>query len=147
MEKNIMKIITMLLFFALFVLSYNVLYANKFGDVFSNIKLIEVPVEIKCFFGENGCMEGDIDMWTFIYAVFYFLIGYFIPNYYFTIFIISLLIEICQPLLRNNPKLIINPLIFLSAYFVGSNVSYRNNAYKTSKDYIDYKNYNRYSNI
>ena len=83
-------------------------------------KLICVPHSIKCFFGENLCERGDIDQWSLLSLAVYFIIGWFKPHYYGTIIIISIVLEFIQFYMNGQSKFIINPLIAITGYIIGS---------------------------
>lgn len=86
-------------------------------------KLINVPYSIKCFFGENSCEKGDIDGWSILLAIIYFIIGWIKPHYYGTIIILSIVMECIQFYMNSQSKFIINPLIAITGYIIGSLLS------------------------
>lgn len=82
--------------------------------------LVEIPNSVKCMFEEDNCQDGDLTGWSIIYFFMFFLIGLFIPDYYFTIIIVSLLIELGKHLSGQPVRYIIYPLLALTAYALGS---------------------------
>ena len=118
--KDIINIIILVLIFAIIIQIYNYTYKNKYGDILSRKKLAEVPYEVKCAFEEPGCEEGDIDGWTLLHGVIFFIIGLIIPNKFLAVLIISVIWELVQPLLGNQPRYIINPLTNITGYAIGS---------------------------
>lgn len=118
--RDIIGIIILVIIFTILLQIYNLSYRDKFGDLFGNMKITEVPMDIKCAFQEPGCETGDIDGWTLIHGVVYFIIGLIIPNRYLAVIIISVIWEILQPLIGNNSRFIINPLVNLTGYAIGS---------------------------
>jgi hypothetical protein len=85
-----------------------------------NIKFLDIPYSIKCAFNENQCETGDIDTWTLIHAAGFFVLGYYFPNQYLTVIILSIIIVIIEPYLGYHPKYIIDPLVNLTFYSFGS---------------------------
>ena len=75
-SDQIKKIIIILVIFAVIIIIYNATYKARYGDFLSNFKISDVPNSIKCFFGEDNCEEGDIDGWSIIHGLMYFIIGY-----------------------------------------------------------------------
>uniref|UniRef100_A0A6C0C9N0 Uncharacterized protein n=1 Tax=viral metagenome TaxID=1070528 RepID=A0A6C0C9N0_9ZZZZ len=94
-----------------------------FGADLKRMKIMDVPYSVKCYFGEEGCEKGDIDGETICRGLFFFVIGLIIPDkYIYAIIFISLML-IIEPLLGYNPKFIINPLISITGYMLGSVLS------------------------
>jgi hypothetical protein len=124
---------------------YEQLYIPKYGDYFGQ-KLVDVPMGVKCAFNEPQCEKGDLDGWTLVHAVGFFLLGYFIPEQYLAVIILSIIIVVIEPYFGYHPKYIIDPLVNLTAYSVGSLLSpkkvYDYNVYvkdDEGKDRIMYK--------
>jgi hypothetical protein len=125
---QIIKIVILLIIFAIIWQIYNYVYHPnqiRHGDFLKNIKIADVPHSVKCFFNEPGCEEGDIDGWAIVHGLMYFIIGLLVPNQYFAIIVISIIFEIIQPYLGNKPRYIINPLINITTYAIGSILSNR----------------------
>lgn len=121
--KEINKIIILLVIFAVMWQIYNYIYRVSNNDHLSNIKIADMPFSIKCFFGEPGCDEGNIDGWTIIHGLTYFIIGLIVPNQYLAIVIISILFEIVRSCLGNNVRYILNFLVNMTGYGIGSVMS------------------------
>ena len=119
-SKQIKKIIILLIIFAVVYQVYNFSYKAKHGDILSNIKFADVPDSVKCFFNEPGCSKGNIDGWSLMHGLMFLIIGLIVPNQYFFVIIISIALEILQPFIGNNARYILNPLINLTGYAVGS---------------------------
>jgi len=117
---DIIKIILIIIIFVIVIQIYNIFYKSKYGDYFKSIKIADVPDSVKCFFKEPQCEEGNIDGWSIVHALLYFGIGLVFPGHYITIIVISIIYEIIQPYLGNQPRYIINPLINLTGYSLGS---------------------------
>uniref|UniRef100_A0A6C0LTE8 Uncharacterized protein n=1 Tax=viral metagenome TaxID=1070528 RepID=A0A6C0LTE8_9ZZZZ len=83
-------------------------------------KLISIPHDVKCFFNESNCEEGDVDGWTLLSGFIYIIAGYLIPNNYFAAILISVIIEIIKSKTKMNSKFIINPLFNITGYAIGS---------------------------
>lgn len=128
--KQILQIMILLIIFIVIWQIYNYTIEPIGGDFLSNIKISDVPNNIKCFFNEPGCEEGNIDGWAAAHAVIFFIIGFIVPNQYLAIIIISIVFEIIQQYLGNKSRYILNPLINLTGYTIGSLFSCKNNTFK-----------------
>ena len=129
-SQQIKKLIVILIIFAVLWQIYNITYRAKYGDYFGNMKIADVPFDVKCFFNESGCEEGDIDGWSLVYALIYFIIGLIIPNQFLIVIIVSVVFEILQPYFGNNARYIINPLVNITGYGIGSLMSKYLNGYR-----------------
>lgn len=127
--KQIVKIILLLIFFAIIWQIYNYLY-RKNNNQFLDMEIVDVPHSVKCFFNESKCEEGNINGWTLIYGLMYFIIGLVVPNQYLAILIISILFELFQSYHGNNAKYIIGPLVSLTGYGLGSLFNIKKYNYK-----------------
>ena len=83
------------------------------------IYLITVPYNVKCFFNEPLCEQGDL-MWgdMFILVSFY-LLGRIYPGYVKYVLILSVLYEIILVASDKSAKFIIGPLIAITGYLLG----------------------------
>ncbi|ANB50500.1 hypothetical protein [Powai lake megavirus] len=125
----IRNLILLIIFIVFVWLIYNYVYASKYGDLLNNIKIMEVPHSVKCAFGEKTCEEGDINGWSMMQAFIYFIVGLIIPDRYFLIIIISVVIEIIKPFFGITPRYIIAPLLNITGYILGSSLKPKNNNY------------------
>lgn len=123
MNEQVKKIIIIIVILTIIFQVYNMTYKARYGDFLHQLKITTVHDSVKCFFGEDGCEEGDIDGWTLIHGLMYGLIGYYIPNHYLAIIIISIVFELVQPYLGNRARYIVNPLVNLTGYGIGSVLS------------------------
>ncbi|XWV25250.1 hypothetical protein QJ856_gp0522 [Tupanvirus deep ocean] len=121
--EQIKKIVILLIIFAIIWQIYNYTYRARYGDFLKNIKIADVPHSVKCFFNEPGCEEGDIDGWAIVHGLMFFIIGLIVPNQYLAVIVISIIFEIVQPYLGNKARYILNPLINLTGYAIGSILS------------------------
>jgi len=128
--NQIKKLIVLLIIFAVVWQIYNYTYRARYGDFLGNMKIANVPYSVKCFFDEPGCDKGDIDGWAVVHGLMYFIIGLIVPNQYLLIFVISIVFEIIQPYLGNNARYILNPLINMTGYTIGSILSPSANVFK-----------------
>jgi len=126
-SKQLLKIIILLIAFGVIYLIYNFLFHNN--NFISQIKIADIPYSIKCIFKEPGCEEGNIDGWSICLALVYFIIGLIVPHQYITILVISILLEVIKTYTGNNSRYIINPLISLTGYMIGSICSTRKTSY------------------
>ena len=99
--------------------------SNIFVRFFKKIAnfYIPVPYGLKCYFNENGCERGNITIFSFFHLVGYFIIGFLIPDYYWEIIILSYACEFLELGLGFTTKFIIDPLINISGYAIGSALS------------------------
>lgn len=127
---QIQQIILLLIIFVIIYQVYNYTYKARYGDYLSSTKFMDVPYSVKCFFGEDNCEEGDIDGWTIIHGLMYFIIGLIVPDHYLFILGVSVAFEFVQPYLGNSSRYIINPLVSLTGYAIGSVLSPRQEGFK-----------------
>jgi len=85
--------------------------------------MIDVPYDIKCAFQEKNCEENDITAFTLCMSGLYFLIGYKIPDYYITVFALSIGSQILLQYMGHNSSFIVDPLANLTGYAIGSILS------------------------
>lgn len=116
------KILLLIFIFTVIYWLYDATYRARYGHAISS-SLWSVPLEVKCFFGEDKCEEGDIDYWTLLHGLIYFVIGILVPDQYLTVIIVSIVFELLQPYLGNGSRYLINPLVNLTGYSVGSVLS------------------------
>jgi hypothetical protein len=84
---------------------------------------IPVPYGLKCYFNEDQCEKGNIDIFSFFHFIGYFVIGILIPDYYWEIIILSYACEFLELGLGLTTKFIVDPIINLSGYAIGSALS------------------------
>jgi hypothetical protein len=99
--------------------------SNIFVRFFKKILNICIPVPygLKCLFGESGCERGNISFLSFFHFIGYFVIGVLIPDYYWEIIILSYACEFIELGLGFTPHFIVDPLISIAGYAVGSALS------------------------
>jgi hypothetical protein len=117
-----MQIFILLIVFTVIWQLYNFTYRQKYGNVLEQ-KIIKVPFDIKCFFKEPRCENGNINGWSVSHLVMYFIIGCLVPNQYLTIVIISIGFELIEIPMGCNAKLIVDPATNLMGYWLGSMMS------------------------
>jgi len=114
------KYIVILFFYGIIFLIYKYFYLDKNNDILAKIKLIDVPYDFKCYFGENRCEEGDIDGWAMVQFLAYFIFGLIMPNYYLLTIISAVIFEVMKPYFGFRTQYIINPLLAITGYAIGS---------------------------
>jgi hypothetical protein len=99
--------------------------SNIFVRFFKKILNICIPVPygLKCLFGESGCERGNLSILSFFHFIGYFVIGVLIPDYYWEIIILSYACEFIELGLGFTPHFIVDPLISIAGYAVGSALS------------------------
>jgi hypothetical protein len=115
-------IIFWILLYVLAIILFENFFKEKYGDELSKYKFVEVPMDIKCFFKEKGCEDGDIDGWSAVLLIVSLLIGYNYPNKGLFYFILNIIIEFIKPTIGMNTRLIVNPLISITGYAIGSQI-------------------------
>jgi len=91
-----------------------------FGEKLSGVTVAEVPYNVKCFFHEPNCEKGDIDGETMFRGLLFLIIGYIMPNNFLLIFLIIGLLTIGEPMFGRDARYIINPLVSITGYAIGS---------------------------
>jgi hypothetical protein len=89
----------------------------------SESKIIKIPYGAKCLFGEQDCEKADFTFFSVIHIVGYILIGYFIPDQYIVILIVSVLCEFLEYFMGFQGKFVLDPVINLLGYFIGNMIS------------------------
>lgn len=79
-----------------------------------------VPHSIKCLIKYPNCDNNDIDGWTLMQGLIFFIVGFMIPNTYLAALIVAILLAIVKRYFGEKPKFIINPLISMAGYTLGS---------------------------
>lgn len=123
--KGELKISLIIIIVIITWIIYFLILCDKIGVYFTNHKLIEVPYDVKCFFGEEKCEEGDINGWSLVNIVIYFIIGFTLPGQYLLIIILAFIYEFLQQYLGNHSMYIIGPLVKITGYSIGSFLSPR----------------------
>jgi hypothetical protein len=82
--------------------------------------IFEMPYGAKCLFGEMDCEKADFTLFSVIHIVSYIIIGYFIPDQYLIILIVSILCEFLEYFMGFQSKFILDPIINIAGYFIGS---------------------------
>lgn len=90
-------------------------------------KIFGIPYGAKCLFGELDCEKADFTLFSVIHIVSYIIIGYFVPDQYLIIFIVSILCEFLEYFMGFQAKFVLDPVINLCGYFIGNVI---NNAVK-----------------
>lgn len=97
-----------------------VIGCQVFGADLQKIKVMDVPYSVKCYFKEDGCEKGDIDAETICRGLFFFVLGLLIPDKYVYVIMFVVLMTIVEPMFGYSPKFIINPLVSITGYMLGS---------------------------
>jgi hypothetical protein len=89
---------------------------------FGKKSVINVHHDVKCFFKEPNCEENNITLFTLFMSGIYFMIGYKYPDYYITIFALSIgsqiFLQYMNPSFQSS--FIVDPLANLTGYALGS---------------------------
>jgi hypothetical protein len=94
---------------------------NKQGITFGKNRVIYDPPEsIKCLFGERYCQEGNVTIWTVFHFFIYLFVGMYVPDKYGAILFISIFCEVFENIIGFPSKFIVDPLVNLSGYYIGS---------------------------
>lgn len=115
--------------FGIFVLAwlltvvFRYVYLHYYPSTQVKGSIIPMPYGMKCYFGEDKCENGNFTIFSVFHLIGYTLIGYFVPNCYLEIIIISFACEFLEVGLRFESKFILDPLINFTGYVIGSQLS------------------------
>jgi hypothetical protein len=84
-----------------------------------------VPYDVKCYFEQKDCENGDFTLFSIFHIVAYIIIGYFVPGYYLEILVISVLCEFLEFGMGYSAKYLLDPTINLIGYFIGTQMNYQ----------------------
>lgn len=87
------------------------------------MNIINIPYSVKCTIGDKNCEDGDITSWTIGHFIIYMIVGLFVPNCYVEVLIISIACEMLESALGHTSKFIVDPIINLIGYTIGSQFS------------------------
>jgi len=85
--------------------------------------LFHTPSSINCFVGEGTCEKNGISIWTVGHFVFYTIVGAIVPGLYIEVLTISIFYEIFEQMVGHKPQYIIDPIVNMSGYILGSLLS------------------------
>jgi hypothetical protein len=105
---------------------YNQTIRKIFGDILEPI-LLDPMHKYKCVINFTRCNEQHIDGWSISHIIINFIAGYYYPNEYWFIIILSFLTEMFEHWLGFRPRYILDPITNLTAYYIGCYFSPRNN--------------------
>lgn len=124
---------TLALLYAIFILLWLVtivvryLYLSYYPRLPSKSNFFEIPYGMKCYFGQNGCENGDFSIFSVFHLVGYIVIGYIVPGYYLEILGISVLCELLEYAMGFEAKYLMDPIVNEIGYFIGTQLSYIHN--------------------
>ena len=108
---------------------YNKIIRKSNGDSFEGT-LFNFPNSIKCLFPnvsykehKNICEDADFDGWSVLHVILYVLMGALFPNEYVLVLILSIFSEMWEYVSGWGARWIVDPLVNLSSYWVGSQIS------------------------
>ena len=78
---------------------------------------------INCFVGEGTCEKNGISIWTVGHFVFYTIVGAIVPGLYIEVLAISIFYEIFEQMVGHKPQYIIDPVVNMTGYILGSLLS------------------------
>lgn len=99
---------------------YYFLTGERYSEVLSRFKIADVPHSLKCYFNEDQCEKGYIDGWSLLSGLIYLVAGFLLPGHHFIALIISIATQFIQPHFGIHSKYIIDPLINITMYSIGS---------------------------
>ena len=129
-----MKLLILLILLLILATHYIRYQIQESGSIFG-IKLLEVPNDVKCYFDEDRCDEGDIDMWSVFYFVVSIIAGYIVPNMHLQYIGLAIILEIVMPYVGYSSRYIINPLIATTGYSIGTYLKEKINGNKLTEKY------------
>lgn len=104
------------------------------GSIFGK-KILEVPYDIKCYFEEDRCDEGDIDMWAVLYFIVSIISGYLVPDNHIGYALLAVSFEIIMPYVGYSSRYIINPLVAITGYSIGHQLHKLYDKYELKEKY------------
>lgn len=106
------------------------------GSLFLNRELIPLPVWLRCLIPQKNCATVvDIDGWSVVHLLLYFVLGVFVPNHYLLVVTGSVAFEALERSLGERPRWIIDPATNLLGYTLGSMLSKRLRPQLTGYDF------------
>lgn len=120
---NLEKIAILLLVVGILLILYNKLIKPMIGGDPLQTKILILPNEIKCAFGERDCENGDLNGWSVAHFLMYFLIGIVVPGEYGLVILFSIIFELIEPIMGSNSKFIADPIVNFLGYLSGSQLS------------------------
>jgi hypothetical protein len=132
--------------YTLFIIFFHKYLSEKLGDNNFLNKLIYKPSErITCSIEYDACGNDIIDGQCVLFGVISLIIGYHFPNRIILFLITILTAEFTKQLFEVEPRFIINPLVALTGYMIGSYLSAKNNnSYRIKKYEFDNPSFNDY---
>ena len=82
--------------------------------------IIEIPYGLKCLISDPQCAKADFCLFSIIHIVCYIALGYYVPNQYVIILVVSILCEFLEYFMGFQSKFILDPIINIAGYFIGS---------------------------
>ena len=119
----------------LVLLTHYLRYAIQNSGSILGLKIIEIPNDIKCYFDEDRCDEGDIDTWSLLYFIISIVAGYILPRMHIQYIALSIIMEILMPYIGYSSRYIINPLVAITGYSIGNELNTYHLKYTLSKKY------------
>ena len=110
---------------------YNTILRKHHGDSF-DFTVFKFPQSIKCMFPnvalkeyKNKCNDADFDGWSVLHVLLYTVMGMLFPGEYVIVLFLSILSELWEYMSGWRARWIVDPLVNLGSYWVGSQLSYR----------------------
>ena len=117
--------------YAIFILlwlctiSFRYVFLHYYPSMMRNDKpMFELPYGAKCLFGEEDCEKADFTIFSVIHIVSYIAVGYYVPDQYIIIIIVSILCEFLEYFMGFQGKFVLDPVINVLGYFIGSQIKH-----------------------
>lgn len=92
------------------------------GDIISKAPSVDILGDAKCIVNYKGCEHEKIDGWIGVRMLIFSIIGMAFPGKHLFVFNRSALAEFLKLSMRYPARPVINPLVSLIGYWVGSSL-------------------------
>ncbi|MEM3063178.1 MAG: hypothetical protein QW303_06525 [Nitrososphaerota archaeon] len=130
MVSNRRQMKEIILLTILFIFMFQIYRIASHTNILKKVHLVDIPYSIKCFFNGPLCEEGDLDGWSLLHGSIFLVVGFAMPKRYLLIIIFSVLFEFVRFHFGYESRPIINPLVNLTGYIIGSFLNDKSKTYR-----------------
>ncbi len=112
---------------------YNKFHRKHNGDSFE-FTVFKFPHQMKCLFPnvalkeyKNDCDNADFDGWSVLHVILYTIMGILFPGEYIIVLFLSIFSELWEYLSGWRARWIVDPIVNIVSYWIGSRISYHYN--------------------
>ncbi|MEM0354186.1 MAG: hypothetical protein QXW79_01255 [Thermoplasmata archaeon] len=136
-HRPLKEVILLTLVFVIMFQIYMLVSYTKYDSILKKVRLADVPYSIKCFFDGPVCEEGNLDGWSLLHGSIFIAVGFAIPNKYLLVIIFSMLFELVRFHFGYEARPIINPLVNLTGYMIGSFLNSKCHLYRNKYNLLE----------